>query len=68
MRSLWLKMKYLRRFDLPDRDFVSVLKLVHPSRFSDPILLKFKEVTDANQRFYELKQCQRKAGSENRIV
>ena len=29
-------------------------------RFSDPILLKFKEVTDAKQYFYELKQCQLK--------
>ena len=31
-------------------------------------LLKFKEVTDVNQYFYELKQCQKKNGSENRIV
>ena len=26
----------------------------------DPILRKSKEVTDANQLFYDLKQCQRK--------
>ena len=29
--------------------------MVHTIRF----LLKFKEVTDANQHFYELKQCQK---------
>ena len=34
----------------------------------DPILLKFEEVTDTNQHFYELKQCQGKVESENRIV
>ena len=30
------------------------------SEFRIRYLLKFKEVTDANQDFYELKQCQRK--------
>ena len=34
----------------------------------DPIFTQIQEVTDANQHFYELKQCQRKIGSENQIL
>ena len=34
------------------------------SNFRIQFLLQFKDVTDANQHFYELKECQRK----NRIV
>ena len=30
--------------------------------FGSDFLFKLKEVTDANQHFYELKQCQRKIG------
>ena len=30
------------------------------SKFWSQLLLTFKEVSDANQRFYELKQCQKK--------
>ena len=34
----------------------------HDPIFGSDFLLKLKEVTDANQHFYELKQCQRKIG------
>ena len=35
------------------------------SQFLDPLLLKFKEIGDANQHFHELKECQKNNRIQN---
>ena len=58
--------KQIRKSDRVNQpvEGIPMVRLVHTIRF----LLRFKELTDAKQYVYELKQCQLKNRSENRIV